>query len=453
MNARPQRLIATDVAPLSRPVSPRPVSDTWQRRRLAVHTLLLTLFFVLPWVTWGGSTAVLFDIPARQLHVFSVTLWPQDFHLFALMLIVGAFGLFAVTNWIGRVWCGYACPHSVFFSLFAAIERRLQGPPGAKGSRAAGKATTWILWSLLALATAVTMVGFFVPVRSLVVDLATASLTGWPLLWVAMFFVTTYVAGGLWREQVCLHMCPYARFQSVMYDQDTKSIAYDATRGEPRGSRRRDAEAGDCVDCSLCVQVCPTGIDIRNGLQYECIGCGLCIDACNGVMDKLKRPRNLIGYYTGNQLEGRPEPRRRPRLVGYAGAFGIMLLVLGIVFVTRGSIELDVQRDRSALYTDVLTSDGPMRENSYLLSVQNKRSEAISLELSASGEGRLEWFGEQLLDLAAGERRQIPVRLRAAPDDAPVRRIAFEAHESGHDSATLARQDSSFFSSPPGPGS
>jgi len=450
----------------SEKIHPREVSGRFQRLRVLAVYALLGLYYILPWVQWDGRQAVLFDLPERQFYIFGMVFWPQDLYLLSALLILAALALFFFTALAGRLWCGYACPQTVWTEVFVWMEQWTEGPRQKRikldqapwgAEKLLRKGAKQVLWIGFALLTGFTFVAYFSSAPDLFGRLLSLELGSWEAFWIFLFGLATYGNAGFLREQLCIYMCPYARFQGAMFDPDTLIISYDEQRGEPRGKRKRSADRqtlglGDCVDCHMCVQVCPTGIDIRDGLQYECIGCGLCIDACNGVMDKLKRPRNLIGYYTGNQLEGRPEPRRRPRLVGYASAFGIMLLVLGFVFVTRGSIELDVQRDRSALYTDVFTSDGPMRENSYLLSVQNKRSEAVSLELSASGEGRLEWFGEQVLDLAAGERRQIPVRLRSAPAGAPVRRIAFEAHETGHDSATLARRESSFFSSPPGPG-
>jgi cytochrome c oxidase accessory protein FixG len=431
------RLIATSAA-LARPVRPRPIGGHFQRLRLLARSVLLGLFFGVVWLTWDGRQAVLFDLPERQFHVFGLTFWPTDFHLLGLVLIIAAFGLFAVTNWLGRIFCGFACPHSVFFSLFVAIEQRVEGQHRG-GLR---RALKWVLWALLAMAVAVTFVGYFVPIREVLS--APAALGGWAWFWLAFFTVASVGAGGLLREQVCLYMCPYARFQSVMFDPDTRVIAYDAARGEPRGSRRRQPAAGDCVDCSLCVQVCPTGIDIRDGLQYACISCGLCVDACNGVMDRLDRPRGLIAYRSERSLLGQTAPRLRPRLLGYATALTVMLVAFGVLFIARPELALDVECDRCALFTEVWVDSAMAYENSYLLSIHNRDSQPRALQLSVRESDALQWIGARDLTLAPGERAEIPVRLRGHANRERVRDIAFEVHDeiSGQ---PLVSRESRFF--------
>jgi len=425
----------------ARAVRPRPVSGRFQRLRLLARSCLLGLFFAVVWVTWDGRQAVLFDLPERQFHVFGLTFWPTDFHLLGLILIIAAFGLFTVTNWLGRIFCGFACPHSVFFSLFVVIEQRLEGhrPGGPARLRRIAK---WTVWSLLSMAVAVTFVGYFVSIRELLV--APAALGGWSWFWLGFFTIATFVAGGLLREQVCLYMCPYARFQSVMFDPDTRVIAYDAARGEPRGSRRREPAAGDCVDCTLCVQVCPTGIDIRDGLQYACISCGLWADACNTVMDRLDRPRGLIAYRSERSLLGRQGPALRPRLFGYATALAVMLLAFGVLFLGRPEFALEVERDRRALFTEVWLEDGAAYENSYRLSVHNRDSEPRALRLSVREHDALQWIGTQDLTLAPGERIEIPVRLRGHASGERVRDIAFEIHDEAGE-RPLASRESRFF--------
>ncbi len=437
MNPTQASLIATSAA-LARPVRPRPISGHYQRLRLLARGVLLGLFFGVVWLTWNGRQAVLFDLPERQFHVFGLTFWPNDFHLLGLVLIIAALGLFTVTNWLGRIFCGFACPHSVFFGLFVAIEQRLEGR-GRGGWR---RALKWAAWTLLALAFAVTFVGYFVPIREVLG--APAALGGWSWFWLGFFTVATVAAGGLLREQVCLYMCPYARFQSVMFDPDTRVIAYDAGRGEPRGSRRRDPSAGDCVDCTLCVQVCPTGIDIRDGLQYACISCGLCVDACNTVMDRLDRPRGLIAYRSERSLLRHTPPRLRPRLLGYASALMVMVLALGALFLGRPELALDVERDRQALFTEVWLDDMRAYENSYRLSVHNRDSEPRSLHLSVRESDALQWIGPQNLTLAPGERVEIPVRLRGQASHERVRDIAFEIHDEMSE-RRLASRESRFF--------
>lgn len=435
------KLIATS-ATLARPVRPRPVRGRFQRLRLLARGTLLGLFFGVVWLTWNGRQAVLFDLPERQFHIFGLTFWPNDFHLLGLLLIVAAFGLFTVTNWLGRIFCGFACPHSVFFGLFVAIEQRIEGRRRG-GLR---RVLKWALWVLLGMAVAVTFVGYFVPIRELLG--APAALGGWAWFWLGFFTIATVAAGGLLREQVCLYMCPYARFQSVMFDADTRVIAYDTRRGEPRGARRRQQAAGDCVDCTLCVQACPTGIDIRDGLQYACIACGLCVDACNGVMDRLDRPRGLIAYRSERDLLGQPAPRLRPRLFGYTAALTLMLLAFAVLLLARPDFALDVQRDRQALFTEVWLDSGTAYENSYLISVHNRDSETHTLHLNVRASEQLEWFGPREMTLAAGERMEIPVRLRGYASRERVRDIAFELRDGvrdGIEEQPLLSRESRFF--------
>ena len=437
MSEQPANLIATS-ATLARPVRPRPVAGHFQRLRLLARGTLLGLFFGVVWLTWNGRQAVLFDLPERQFHVFGLTFWPNDFHLLGLMLIIAAFGLFTVTNSLGRIFCGFACPHSVFFGLFVAIEQRLEG----RRSGGSGRILKWAVWVLLAVTVAVTFVGYFVPIRELLS--APAALGGWAWFWLGFFTIATLVAGGWLREQICLYMCPYARFQSVMFDPDTRVIAYDAARGEPRGARRRQPTAGDCVDCTLCVQVCPTGIDIRDGLQYACISCGLCVDACNDVMDRLERPRGLIAYRSERSLLGHPAPQLRPRLLGYGSALTIMILAFAVLFLGRPELALDVERDRRALFTEVWLDTGTAYENSYRLSVHNRDSVPRALHLSVRAGDALQWIGPQDLTLAPGERVEVPVRLRGHASTERVRDIAFEVHDEVSE-GPLASRESRFF--------
>lgn len=442
MSPAQAKLIAS-TATLARPVRPRPVAGRFQRLRLLARSVLLGLFFGVVWLTWDGRQAVLFDLPERQFHVFGLTFWPTDFHLLGLFLIIAAFGLFTVTNWLGRIFCGFACPHSVFFGLFTAIEQRLEGRHPSPTARL----LKWLSWVLLGVAVAVTFVGYFVPIRDLLAGLLTspASLSGWAWFWLAFFSIATVAAGGLLREQVCLYMCPYARFQSVMFDPDTRVITYDAGRGEPRGSRQRNPAAGDCVDCSLCVQVCPTGIDIRDGLQYACISCGLCVDACDGVMDRLGRRRGLIDYRSERSLFGQQGPRLRPRLLGYASALTVMLLAFTILFLGRPTITLDVDRDRRALYTSVEHEQGRAYENSYRISVHNRDSASRTLQLAVREDGAaLEWIGPNEVSLQPGERVDIPIRLRGGAGERTVRSISFEVQDEDG-SQPLVSRDSRFF--------
>jgi len=278
---------------------------------------MLASYFLIPWLSINGRQAVWFDLAERKFHIFWLTLWPQDLPFLAALLIISAFGLFTITNLAGRVWCGFSCPQTVWTSMFIAIEEWFEGDRNKRIkldaqpwtlNKLSRKSAVQLCWLLLSLATGLTFVGYFNPIRDLVPDLFQLSISGAALFWMLLFTALTWANAGLMREQICLYVCPYARFQSVMFDSDTLIVSYDKARGESRGSRKirqdpAELGLGDCVDCTLCVQVCPTGIDIRDGLQYECISCGLCIDACNTVMEKMHYPTGLISFTTENVLK------------------------------------------------------------------------------------------------------------------------------------------------------
>jgi cytochrome c oxidase accessory protein FixG len=298
----------------------REVQGRYARLRGLWVWLTQILFYGLPWINWNGRQAVLFDLLARKFYIFGIVLWPQDFIYLAALLIISAYLLFLVTAIAGRVWCGFACPQTVYTEIFMWIERKIEGSRSArmrldrqpasleKFARKFGKHAAW---GAVALWTGFTFVGYFTPIHTLAREVVTLGLGPWEWFWVLFYSFATYGNAGWMREQVCKYMCPYARFQSSMFDKDTLIITYDEKRGEPRGARAKSAKAddaqkaklGDCIDCSLCVQVCPTGIDIRHGLQYECIGCAACVDACNGVMDKVGTPRGLIRNSTDHAIK------------------------------------------------------------------------------------------------------------------------------------------------------
>ena len=410
-------------------VYPREVHGLFQQLRTVAVFALLGLFYLLPWVPWGDRQAVLFDLPARQFHIFGITFWPQDFIYLTLLLIICALGLFFVTAVAGRVWCGYACPQTVWTEVFMWIERKIEGdrPKRMKLDKAPWtfdkvwkKTAKHTAWVALGLWTGFTFVGFFTPITELGARTLTADLGGWETFWLLFYGFATWGNAGFLRENVCLYMCPYARFQSAMFDRDTLIISYDESRGEPRGPRRRDADhnalgLGDCIDCKMCVQACPTGIDIRDGLQYECIACGACIDACDNVMDRMGYPRGLIRYTTENSLEGKPTRLFRPRVIVY----GLLLLVLASVFVTgivlRTPLRLDIIPDRNTLYRE---TDAGLIENVYTLKIMNMDQQPHSYTLSASGlEGLSIASRPARIDVAPGEVRTIPASLRVDPDD------------------------------------
>ena len=377
-------------------IHPREVEGRFDRlRRIAVFALL-GLFYLVPWLNWDGRQAVLFDLPARKFWILGLVLWPQDFIFLTWILVLLGISLFFFTALAGRLWCGFACPQTVWTEVFVWIERFIEGdrvrrikldraPWGP--AKLARRAATRALWILLSLWTGLSFVGFFAPVERLAHDLVTLSLGGWALFWTLFYGAATYVNAGHMREQVCKYMCPYARFQSAMFDRDTLIITYDAKRGERRGPRARGADyrgrgLGDCVDCKLCVQACPTGIDIRDGLQYECIACAACIDACDSVMDRVGYARGLIRYTTQNALEGRPAHLLRPRTVVYAALLGTIFVAGLAGLMARKTVALDVIRDRNALYREA--ADGGV-ENVYNLKILNKDQAPHRFRLAVEG--------------------------------------------------------------------
>ena len=377
-------------------IYPREIGGRFARLRKVAAVVLLGLFYGVAWLQWDGHQALLFDLPARKFHIFALTLWPQDFLYLALLLIIAALSLFFFTALAGRLWCGYACPQTAWTELFIWIEQWTEGDRSRRMKLDRGpwtpakllrKGLKQFLWIALAAYTGFSFVGYFTPIRALGGQLLHFSAGPWVIFWIFLYSLATYGNAGFLREQVCKYMCPYARFQSAMFDKDTLIISYDEARGEPRGARRRGTAAraqglGDCIDCTLCVQVCPTGIDIRQGLQYECIACGACIDACDGVMDKMAAPRGLIRYTTEHALHGRATHIMRPRMAVYAA---LLLLASGFLLYslfTRTPLIVDVIRDRNALYREVR---GEYIENTYSLKVINLDSVAHDYQLSVAG--------------------------------------------------------------------
>lgn len=376
-------------------IYPREIKGRFQNLRKLAVLALLGLFYLLPWLSINGQQAILFDLPARKFHIFGLTFWPQDFFLLALLLIIAAVTLFFFTALAGRLWCGYACPQTVWTEVFIWIEQRIEGsrnqqmrldkaPMSARKFRI--KFTKHSVWILFALWTGFTFVGFFSPIRDLGIRVMDFDLGGWETFWMLFYAFATWGNAGFLREQVCLYMCPYARFQSAMFDKDTLIITYDPERGEPRGHRKKSADRdeitlGDCIDCHQCVQVCPTGIDIRDGLQYECIACAACVDVCDEVMDKMNYPRGLIRYATENGMEGQQKHILRPRTIIYAMIW--LLLLGGFAFAVgnRSTLTFDILRDRNALYRVV----NDQIENVYTLKIVNKTDQDSPVTLTAHG--------------------------------------------------------------------
>jgi cytochrome c oxidase accessory protein FixG len=363
-------------------VYPREVHGLFATLRVLGVFTLLGLYYIVPWLYWNGHQAVLFDLPARRFYIFGLTFWPQDFFYLAVLLIIAALSLFYFTALAGRLWCGYACPQTVWTEVFLWIERKIEGDRNkqikldkspltkTKFNRKAIKHFIWIVFSLW---TGFTFVGYFTPILKLGQELLQLALGPWEWFWIIFYSFATYGNAGWMREQVCIYMCPYARFQSAMFDKDTLVISYDEKRGEPRGARSKSIDPqekglGACVDCTLCKQVCPTGIDIRDGLQYQCIGCAACVDVCNQVMDKMGYARNLIKYTTENAIEGKKSSIFRPRIIIYTVIILAIVSALIYSMATRIPLELDIIRDRNALYR---TTSSGLIENIYTLKIAN----------------------------------------------------------------------------------
>lgn len=405
----------------------RNIEGFYQRIRMFTGWPLLVGYFGLPWLNIDGRQALWFDLPSRKFHLLTLTLWPQDLSLLAFLLIIAAFSLFTVTVFAGRVWCGYTCPQTVWTSMFMWIEQKCEGTRNqrikldkqawsiSKGRKKLGKHTAWFMLSLF---TGLTFVGYFYPVRDLTYELLTVSTGRWQWSWTLFFTLATYINAGWMREQVCMYMCPYARFQSVMFDKDTLIVSYDAHRGEQRGSRKRGADPrslglGDCIDCNLCVQVCPVGIDIRDGLQYQCIGCALCVDACNSVMAKMDYQPGLVSYTSEHQLDGGKTHWLRPRVLGYSMMILLALGAFAYTLLTRVPLEMTVIRDRNTLFVEA--SDGAV-ENIYQLRVVNMDSHGHDFVLQATGIAGAELIGEQDFYLPPASDRDIYLRVRVAAE-------------------------------------
>jgi cytochrome c oxidase accessory protein FixG len=410
-------------------IYPRAVTGVFARWRWAFVWLTQVVFYGLPWLQWGERQAVLFDLAARRFYIFGYVLYPQDFIYLTGLLVISALSLFLFTAVAGRLWCGFACPQTVYTEMFLWIERKVEGERHERMKLDAApmsleklvkKTSKQVLWISLAMWTGFTFVGYFTPITELGLAFLQTRMGSWEVFWVFFYSLATYGNAGYLREQVCKYMCPYARFQSAMFDKDTLIVSYDAARGEPRGSRSRKADyqaqgLGACVDCNLCVQVCPTGIDIRNGLQYECIGCAGCVDVCDSVMDKMNYPRGLIRFTTQNALAGgwdKPQLVRRvlrPRVLFYTLVLVALSLGLAISLALRTPLKVDVVRDRAALSRIVA---GGKLENVYRLQVMNATEQPQTYRITAEGLPGLEVASEPQVLVGAAESRWVPVRLQ-----------------------------------------
>ncbi|MDN2482415.1 cytochrome c oxidase accessory protein CcoG [Vibrio agarivorans] len=423
----------------------RESKGTYQKLRRYGGWFLLVLFAAIPWIPFGERQAVLLDIGQQQFNFFGTTLYPQDLTLLALLFMIAAFGLFFITTFLGRVWCGYLCPQTVWTFMYIWFEEKLEGSANKRRKQDSGKLTVNLAmrkgikhfaWLVIALLTGFTFVGYFVPIRELIVEFFTLGVAFWPAFWVIFFMLCTYGNAGWMRSIMCLHMCPYARFQSAMFDKDTFIVGYNTQRGETRGPRSRKADhkqmgLGDCIDCNLCVQVCPTGIDIRDGLQYECINCGACIDACDHTMDRMGYQKGLISYTTEHRLAGDETKIMRPKLLGYGA---ILLVMIGLFFTQVASVDpagLSVLRDRNQLFR--VNNSGEI-ENTYTLKIINKTQQVQTYQLDVEGLSDVSWYGRQTIQVAPGEVLSLPMSLGVDPDtlSSPVSTIQFILSDSGN---------------------
>jgi cytochrome c oxidase accessory protein FixG len=416
-------------------IYPRSVVGYFSNIRWIAVWITQIIFYGLPWIDWGARQAILFDLVTRRFYIFGLVLYPQDLIYLTAVMIIAAYSLFLFTAVAGRLWCGYTCPQTVYTEIFLWIEKMICGDRSARirhdaepwsVRKVARKSSKHFFWIIFSVWTGFTFVGYFTPIKQLSVEVSQFDLGSWEVFWVLFYGLALYVNAGFLREQICKHMCPYARFQSAMFDRDTLVVAYDISRGEPRGARSRKTDPstlnlGSCVDCNLCFQVCPTGIDIRNGLQYECIGCGACADVCDTVMDKMGYARGLVKYATENSLLGGWSKRQtwkrvfRPRVLIYSGL--LLLIIAAVVFSLqqRKPFRVDVVRDRGVMAR--LVEDGKI-ENVYRLQIMNATESVQHYKVTVSGLPGLEVTSDSQLEVGAAQSRWLVVRALLPADAA-----------------------------------
>lgn len=416
----------------------------YQRLRRTLNILLVALFIGLPWISWQGEQAILFDVGAQTLRFFAWVLYPQDLMVFVLLFSLAAFVLFFVTKKYGRVWCGFSCPQTVWTLLFNWVERRIEGTHHQSRTldnqpwswkKAGLKSAKHLAWAVIAGLTAMVFMSYFYPAKALYSDVLNWSASALISGWVVFFAVCTYVNAGWIREKMCLHMCPYSRFQSVMFDAQTKLVTYDVARGEHRGPRKRTAkpsELGDCIDCNLCVQVCPVGIDIRDGLQYECINCGLCVDACNQVMGKFQYARNLISFKAM-----KPQKVWNGALVLYGLAILAMLIGIWLWAAARVDFEVNIARDRQQLYREHYSG---LIENTFRINILNKSNRTATFYLSVAGLPVEAASDLTIREVKPGEKREAVVTLGSKPLFDKARQHFFFDIKSENNEQVLSRE-------------
>ena len=451
----PIEIIEESLYEIRSKIHPRSVTGLFARWRLILVVVTQVLFYGLPWLNWNGRQAVLFDLVHRKFYIFGLVLWPQDIIYLTLLLIISALSLFLFTAIAGRLFCGYACPQTVYTEIFMWVEKKVEGdrfarlhldqdkwPWSLRKFRL--KITKHVIWLLIAFVTGFTFIGYFTSIHTLTERLVHLALGPWQTFWLCFYGFATWGNAGLMREQVCKYMCPYARFQSVMVDKETLVVTYDKVRGEPRGSRNKSDDhiakgLGDCVNCHICVQVCPTGIDIREGLQYMCIGCGACIDACNQVMTKVDYHKGLIRYTSERAMEEQQTSLDfvhlffRPRILIYTAILGILIAVFLFSIVTRNPLRIDVMRDRGPLAREV---DGDSIENIYRIQMMNSSEHSMDLILQVKGLEHLvilDSQGNELrhLHIEPSSNQLLPIKVRTSMATAQTGNypIVFEVEE------------------------
>ena len=435
MSAKPEAQTATDseieisLYQATKKIYPRSVFGLFAKWRWALVWLTQIVFYGIPWLQWNNRQAVLFDLEARRFYLFDLVLYPQDFIYLTGLLVISALSLFLFTAVAGRLWCGYACPQTVYTEIFLWIEKKIEGERAARIRlddadfsvlKLGKKSAKHGAWLLFAFWTGVTFSGYFTPIAALVGDMVALNLGPWQTFWVLFYGFATYGNAGFMREQVCKYMCPYARFQSAMFDKDTLIVTYDEARGEPRGPRSKKADLaasnlGSCVDCTLCVQVCPTGIDIRKGLQYECMGCGACIDVCDEVMDKMGYAKGLIKYSTENAMKNNWSREQiwkrvlRARVLIYTAILLGITVAVFVSLVTRTPMKVDVIRDRGTLARVV--GQGNI-ENVFRLNIMNATEQKHDFEVKVQGIDGIRIDSETHLELLPTEVRSLVVRVQ-----------------------------------------
>ena len=438
----------------------RSVKGMLESFRRIFGVIFLGIFAIAPWIQYQGNQAILFDLAQQRFSIFSLTLWPQDLTILAYIIIVAAFALFFVTTFAGRVWCGFMCPQTTWTWIYIWFEEKFEGNRNKRikleqrkmdADKLIRKGAKHIAWISVALFTALTFVGYFVPINELFINFFTFNTGFWVAFWVIFFAVCTYGNAGYMREIMCTHICPYARFQSAMFDKDTYTVSYNATRGEQRGPRPRkltpdevhEKGLGDCIDCNLCVQVCPTGIDIRNGLQYECINCGACVDACNGVMDKMGYDKGLISFTSEHQLAGGITKIIRPKLIGYAIVLALMSGLLMYDILSRVPLEVDIIRDRNSL--DRETNEG-LIENVYTLKILNKSQLSQTYSVAVMGLTDPTFIGDTSITVQGGGVYTLPISIAVAPDNLKIgtQKIHFKVTTSVNGSIVEVEEPSTF---------